>query len=71
MGLIRNWVGSWIFNLVGALFVAYFLAIATGILTAPPWSNLQINGKTKIGRMLPAVKSFQFSQNIRKISPGA
>lgn len=37
MGTIRNWIGSWIFNLVGALFVAYFLAVASGILTAPPW----------------------------------
>lgn len=37
MGLIRNWVTSWVFNLVGAVFVAYFLAVATGILTADPW----------------------------------
>lgn len=44
MGLIRNWVTSWVFNLVGAVFVAYFLAVATGILSADPWqaSALQI-----------------------------
>ena len=48
MGLIRNWVGSWIFNLVGALFVAYFLAVATGILTAPPWEATALTiAKTK------------------------
>ena len=33
-GLIRNWVGSWVFNLVGALFVAYVLAYLTGILSS-------------------------------------
>lgn len=48
MGLIRNWVGSWIFNLIGAVFVAYFLAVATGILAADPWSATAITiAKTK------------------------
>ncbi len=37
MGLGRNWVVSWIFNLVGALFVAYCLAYLSGILAVPPW----------------------------------
>ncbi|MGB9936535.1 MAG: formate/nitrite transporter family protein [Methanobacterium sp.] len=47
-GLIRNWGVSWIFNLVGALFVAYFLAVATGILTAEPWAaNALTIAKTK------------------------
>lgn len=47
-GLIRNWIGSWIFNLVGALFVAYFLAVATGILSAEPWAGAAITiAKTK------------------------
>ena len=32
MGLLKNWVGSWVFNLVGGLFVAYVLAYATGIM---------------------------------------
>ncbi len=47
-GLIRNWVGSWVFNLVGALFVAYFLAVATGILASDPWAAAAITiAKTK------------------------
>ena len=47
-GLIRNWVGSWVFNLVGSLFVAYFLAVATGILAVPPWEAAAITiAKTK------------------------
>jgi formate/nitrite transporter len=41
-GLIRNWVGSWIFNLVGALFVVYFLALGTGILSIEPWATSAI-----------------------------
>ena len=32
-GLVKNWVVSWIFNLVGALFVAYVLAFMTGIVS--------------------------------------
>lgn len=36
-GLTKNWVVSWIFNFVGALFVAYVLAYLTGILTAEPF----------------------------------
>lgn len=48
MGLIRNWVGSWVFNLIGALFVAYVLAYLTGILTADPWAAGAITiAKTK------------------------
>jgi len=48
VGLLRNWIGSWVFNLVGALFVAYFLAVATGILAAPPWEAAAITiAKTK------------------------
>ncbi|HEY0195960.1 MAG TPA: formate/nitrite transporter family protein [Methanobacterium sp.] len=47
-GTIRNWVGSWVFNLVGALFVAYFLAVLSGILSAPPWDAAAITiAKTK------------------------
>lgn len=48
MGTIRNWIGSWVFNLIGALFVAYFLAVASGILAAPPWEAAAITiAKTK------------------------
>lgn len=32
VGLLKNWVGSWIFNLVGSIFVAFVLAYATGIM---------------------------------------
>jgi formate/nitrite transporter len=38
MGLTRNWVVSWIFNLVGALFVAYCLAYLSGVLAIEPWA---------------------------------
>lgn len=34
-GLCKNWVISWIFNFVGALFVAYVLAYMSGIATDP------------------------------------
>ena len=47
-GLIRNWVGSWVFNLIGALFVAYVLAVVSGVLTADPWAATAITiAKTK------------------------
>ena len=36
-GLAKNWTLSWVFNFVGALFVAYVLAYLTGILTADPY----------------------------------
>lgn len=36
-GLTKNWVISWVFNFVGAVFVAYVLAYLTGILTADPF----------------------------------
>jgi len=32
VGLLKNWIGSWVFNLIGALFVAYVLAYLTGIM---------------------------------------
>ncbi|WP_297827830.1 formate/nitrite transporter family protein [uncultured Methanobrevibacter sp.] len=35
-GLCKNWVISWIFNFVGALFVAYVLAFMSGIVPADP-----------------------------------
>jgi len=48
VGLIRNWVGSWVFNLVGSLFVAYVLAYLTGILAVEPWAAAAITiAKTK------------------------
>ena len=37
LGLTKNWTISWVFNLVGAVFVAYVLAYLTGILTADPF----------------------------------
>ena len=35
-GLAKNWVLSWLFNFVGALFVAYVLAFMGGIITSDP-----------------------------------
>ena len=35
-GLAKNWVISWIFNFIGALFVAYVLAFMGGIVPADP-----------------------------------
>ncbi len=35
-GLAKNWVISWLFNFVGALFVAYVLAFMGGIITSDP-----------------------------------
>jgi formate transporter len=47
-GLGRNWIFSWVFNLVGALFVAYCLAYLTGILAVAPWDAAAISiAKTK------------------------
>ena len=36
-GLTKNWVLSWIFNFVGALFVAYVLAYMGGIVAKGPF----------------------------------
>ena len=36
-GLLKNWLGSYIGNFAGALFVAYFLAVATGLFLKEPW----------------------------------
>ena len=35
-GLAKNWIVSWIFNFVGALFVAYVLAFMGGIMPTDP-----------------------------------
>jgi formate/nitrite transporter len=34
-GLAKNWIVSWIFNFVGALFVAYVLAYLSGVMSDP------------------------------------
>ena len=48
-GLAKNWVVSWIFNFVGALFVAYVLAYLSGIATADPVSaNAMTVAKAKV-----------------------
>ena len=39
LGVARNWVGSYIGNFAGGLFVAYFLATSTGLLLKEPWSS--------------------------------
>jgi len=38
-GLLKNWSGSYAGNFAGSLFVAYFLAIATGLLLKEPWCS--------------------------------
>ncbi|WP_409200064.1 formate/nitrite transporter family protein [Methanobrevibacter sp. DSM 116169] len=38
-GLIKNWTTSWVFNFIGALFVAYVLAYLTGIMTDPAFAE--------------------------------
>ena len=43
-GLCKNWVLSWVFNFVGALFVAYVLAYMSGIATDP----VIVAGVTKV-----------------------
>ena len=37
LGLAKNWLGSYIGNFAGSLFVAYFLAVATGLFLVEPW----------------------------------
>jgi len=37
VGLLRNWVASYVGNFIGAVFCAYFLAVATGLLLKTPW----------------------------------
>lgn len=39
LGLAKNWLGSYIGNFAGALFVAYFLAIATALFLVEPWCS--------------------------------
>lgn len=46
-GLIKNWCTSWIFNFVGALFVAFFLAHLTGLLADPAFSGPAMTVATK------------------------
>ena len=41
-GLAKNWVVSWIFNFVGAVFVAFVLAYMTGIIGATEGPNAVI-----------------------------
>ena len=43
VGLLRNWVGSYVGNFAGSIFVAYFLAVATGLLLKSPWMEYITN----------------------------
>jgi len=36
-GLLRNWALAYIGNLIGSLFVAFFLAYLTGLTSSEPW----------------------------------
>ncbi|WP_347488904.1 formate/nitrite transporter family protein [Desulfoscipio sp. XC116] len=35
----KNWLYSYVGNLFGALFIAYFMSVATGLFTVDPWLN--------------------------------
>ncbi len=39
LGLAKNWLGSYTGNFAGALFCAYFLAVATGLFLVEPWCS--------------------------------
>lgn len=39
MGLLKNWIGSWVFNLIGGIFVAFVLAYLTGIMTGDAFAK--------------------------------
>jgi formate/nitrite transporter len=45
-GLTKNWVLSWIFNFVGALFVAYVLAYMGGIVAKGPFLSKAVTVAT-------------------------
>ncbi|KXS41740.1 MAG: Formate/nitrite family transporter [Candidatus Frackibacter sp. T328-2] len=48
-GLLRNWIFVFLGNLLGALFVAYFLSYQTGLLTVEPWlSKVQAIAQAKV-----------------------
>lgn len=56
-GLLKNWVTVYIGNLIGSLFVAYFLAYLTGLTSADPYlSATQAIAERKVG--LSFVQSF-------------
>jgi formate/nitrite transporter len=67
--LAKNWSLSWIFNFVGALFVAYVLAYLSGIMTADPYKAGAISiAMTKslggvhflsAGKMVASITPFQ------------
>lgn len=40
--LLKNLVGTWIFNFIGALFVAFVIAYLSGIMTSEPFSSTAI-----------------------------
>lgn len=37
--LLKVWLWAYVFNFVGAMFVAYFMANKTGLVTSAPWST--------------------------------
>ncbi len=40
--LIKNFVGTWVFNFIGALFIAFVIAYLSGIMTSEPFSSTAI-----------------------------
>lgn len=52
VALASNWVWSFLGNLAGSVFVAYFLAYLTGLLAADPWLSCAreiAEGKVQLG----------------------
>jgi formate/nitrite transporter len=39
LGLLRNWVASYLGNFIGSVFCAYFLAVATGLFLKSPYMD--------------------------------
>lgn len=51
-GVLRNWGWVYLGNFIGSVFVAYFLATATGLFGADPWHSFIIKiaeGKVSLG----------------------
>ena len=49
MPMIKNMIGSWIFNFIGALFIAYVIAYLSGIMTSEPFASTAIGiANTKV-----------------------
>lgn len=57
-GLVRNWILSWIFNFVGALFVAYVLAYLSGAIFVDSAVTSEAMGMAMVKVNLPWHEAF-------------